>query len=283
MLDPRAFARFRKNRGALAGAALVLLVTSTSLLGPLFSAHDPNEQFAEGLTAQGLPRDPGDAGHLLGTDGLGRDEFSRLLHGGLVSMQVAFFATGLSLLLGLSVGIVAGYFGGRIDGFCMRAVDVLLSLPFLLIAIAINRAVSNPSLWSLYVLLGSLSWPALARVTRTKVMQVRALEYIAAAQALGAATRRVLLRHVVPNVLGPAIIIGTTMVAEMIVVESAMSFLGLGVQPPQASWGSMLYEGRDALAHSPHLLVAPGLLIAMTVFGFNLLGEGLRDALDPKG
>jgi ABC-type dipeptide/oligopeptide/nickel transport system permease subunit len=283
MLDPRAFARFRKNRGALAGAALVILVTSTSLLGPLFAPHNPDEQFAEGLTAQGLPRDPGDAGYLLGTDGLGRDEFSRLLHGGLVSMQVAFFATGLSLLLGLSVGIAAGYFGGRIDGFCMRAVDVLLSLPFLLIAIAVNRAVSNPSLWSLYVLLGALSWPALARVTRTKVMQVRALDYIAAAQALGAATRRVLLRHVVPNVLGPAIIIGTTMVAEMIVVESAMSFLGLGVQPPQASWGSMLYEGRDALAHSPHLLVAPGVLIAMTVFGFNLLGEGLRDALDPKG
>lgn len=283
MLDPRAFARFRKNRGALAGAALVILVTSTSLLGPLFSPHNPDEQFAEGLTAEGLPRRPGDAGYLLGTDGLGRDELSRLLHGGLVSMQVAFFATGLSLLLGLSVGITAGYFGGRIDGFCMRAVDVLLSLPFLLIAIAVNRAVANPSLWSLYVLLGSLSWPALARVTRTKVMQVRALDFIAAAQALGAATRRVLLRHVVPNVLGPAIIIGTTMVAEMIVVESAMSFLGLGVQPPQASWGSMLYEGRDNLAHAPHLLVAPGLLIAMTVFGFNLLGEGLRDALDPKG
>jgi ABC-type dipeptide/oligopeptide/nickel transport system permease subunit len=282
MLDPRAFGRFRKNRGALAGAVLVLLVTCAALIGPLVSPHSPEEQFAAGLSAQGLPRSPGD-GYLLGTDTLGRDELSRLLHGGLVSMQVAFFATGLSLLLGMSVGIAAGYFGGRIDGFCMRAVDVLLSLPFLLIAIAVNRAVANPSLWSLYVLLGSLSWPALARVTRTKVMQVRALDYVAAAQALGAATRRVLLRHVVPNVLGPAIIIGTTMVAEMIVVESAMSFLGLGVQPPQASWGSMLHEGRDTLAYAPHLMIAPAVLIAMTVFGFNLLGEGLRDALDPKG
>jgi ABC-type dipeptide/oligopeptide/nickel transport system permease subunit len=282
MLDPRAFARFRKNRGAFAGAVLVLLVTCTALLGPLLSPHSPDEQFATGLSALGLPRQPGD-GYLLGTDTLGRDELSRLLHGGLISMQVAFFATGLSLLLGLSVGIASGYFGGRVDAFCMRAVDVLLSLPFLLIAIAVNRAVSNPSLWSLYVLLGSLSWPALARITRTKVMQVRALDYIAAAQALGAATRRVLLRHVFPNVIGPAIVIGTTMIAEMIVVESAMSFLGLGVQPPQASWGSMLHDGRDALAYAPHLLVAPGLLIAMTVFGFNLLGEGLRDALDPKG
>lgn len=281
MLEPRAFERFRKNRGAFVGAVLVVLVTAASLLGPLLAPHNPDEQFARGLSQQGLPMRPGE-GYLLGTDTLGRDELSRLLHGGLVSMQVAFFATGLALLLGLSVGIAAGYFGGRVDAFCMRAVDVLLSLPFLLIAIAVNRAVANPSLWSLYVLLGSLSWPALARVTRTKVMQVRALDYIAAAQALGAATRRVLLRHVFPNVLGPAIVIGTTMIAEMIVVESAMSFLGLGVQPPQASWGSMLYEGRDALAYAPHLLIAPGLLIAMTVLGFNLLGEGLRDALDPK-
>lgn len=282
MLDPRAIRRFRKNRGAVAGAALVLLVTCTALLGPLFAPHGPDQQFAAGLSQQGLPRAPGDV-YLLGTDTLGRDELSRLLHGGLVSMQVAFFATGLSLLLGMSVGVLAGYFGGRLDTLCMRAVDVLLSLPFLLIAIAVNRAVANPSLWSLYVLLGSLSWPALARVTRAKVLQVRALDYVAAAQALGAATRRVLLRHVLPNVLGPAVIIGTTMVADMIVAESAMSFLGLGVQPPQASWGSMLYEGHAALAYAPHLLIAPGVLISMTVFGFNLLGEGLRDALDPKG
>lgn len=283
MLDPRALSRFRKNRGALVGAVLVLLVTAAALVGPLFAPHGPNEQFPDGLSAQGLPRLPADATFLLGTDTLGRDELSRLLHGGIISMQVAFFATGLSLLLGMSVGVLAGYFGGWLDRISMRAVDVLLSLPFLLIAIAVNRAVANPSLWSLYVLLGSLSWPALARITRAKVQQVRALDYVAAVQALGAPSSRILLRHVLPNVLGPAVIIGTTMVADMIVAESAMSFLGLGVQPPQASWGSMLYEGRDALAYAPHLLFAPGALIAMTVFGFNLLGEGLRDALDPKG
>jgi len=260
----------------------VVLVLLAALLGPLFAPHSPTVQFSAGLTEQGLPRSPGD-GYVLGTDTLGRDELSRLLHGGMVSMQVAVFATALSLLLGLSVGVLSGYFGGWLDRVCMRAVDVLLSLPFLLIAIAVNRAVANPSLWSLYLLLGGLSWPALARVTRTKVMQVRALDFVTAIEALGAPTRRVLLRHVLPNVLGPAVIIGTTMVADMIVTESAMSFLGLGVQPPQASWGSMLYEGRDALGHAPHLLVLPGLLIALTVFGFNLLGEGLRDALDPKG
>jgi peptide/nickel transport system permease protein len=282
MLDPRAFRRFRNNRGALAGAVLVVLVSAMALLGPLCAPHAPEVQFAGGLTAQGLPRVPGAAGFVLGTDTLGRDELSRLLHGGTVSMQVAVFATGLSLLLGLSVGVLSGYFGGAFDRLCMRAVDVLLSLPFLLIAIAVNRAVANPSLWTLYLLLGALSWPALARVTRAKVMQVRALDYVAAVNALGARTARILTFHVLPNVLGPAVIIGTTMVADMIIAESAMSFLGLGVQPPKASWGSMLYEGRDALAYAPHLMVAPGALIALTVFGFNLLGEGLRDALDPK-
>ena len=283
MLDPRALRRFRNNRGALAGAVLVGLVSLMALIGPLFSPHAPEEQFPRGLTEQGLPRVPGAAGFLLGTDTLGRDELSRLLHGGMVSMQVAVFATALSLLLGMSVGVLSGYFGGVFDRICMRAVDVLLSLPFLLIAIAVNRAVANPNLGSLYLLLGALSWPALARITRAKVMQVRALDYVAAVNALGARTARILLRHVLPNVLGPAVVIGTTMVADMIMAESAMSFLGLGVQPPQASWGSMLYEGRDALAYAPHLLLAPGILIALTVFGFNLLGEGLRDALDPKG
>jgi ABC-type dipeptide/oligopeptide/nickel transport system permease subunit len=282
MLDARALKRFRSNRGALAGALLVLGVVLAAVLGPVFAPHAPDLQFPTGLTQQGLPRAPGD-GFALGTDTLGRDELSRLLHGGTVSMQVAVFATSLSLLLGLLVGVLAGYFGGWLDRVCMRAVDVLLSLPFLLIAIAVNRAVANPSLWTLYLLLGGLSWPALARITRAKVMQVRALDFIAAVQALGAPTARILLRHVLPNVLGPAVIIGTTMVADMIVAESAMSFLGLGVQPPQASWGSMLYEGRDALVHAPHLLMLPAVLIVMTVLGFNLLGEGLRDALDPKG
>ena len=281
MLDPRAARRFRKNRGALLGAGLVLLVTLFSVVGPFVAPHAPDEQFRDGLTARGLPLGPGST-FLLGTDTLGRDELSRLLHGGAVSMQVAFFATGLALALGLTVGISSGYFRGPLDHASMRLVDVLLSLPFLLVAIAVNRAVANPSLWSLYLLLGCLSWPSLARVTRTKVQQVTELDFIAAAQALGAKPLRVLVRHVFPNVIGPAVVIGTTMVADMIIAESAMSFLGLGVQPPQASWGSMLYEGRDAVSSAPHLLIAPGVLIAMTVFGFNLVGEGLRDALDPK-
>ena len=281
MLDPRIWQRFRKNRGSLTGALMVAFVIALSTIGPWAAPYAPEAQFQHGLGAHGLPRGPGPV-FWLGTDTLGRDELSRLLHGGKVSMQVALIATTLALFLGLTVGVGSGYCGGKVDAVAMRAVDVLLSLPFLLIAIAVNRAVATPALWSLYLLLGCLSWASLARVTRAKVLAVRELEYVQAARALGAGTARILLRHVLPNVLGPAIVIGTTMVAEMIIAESAMSFLGLGVPPPEASWGTMLYEGRDMIAYAPHLLVAPGLLIALTVFGFNLLGEGLRDALDPK-
>jgi ABC-type dipeptide/oligopeptide/nickel transport system permease subunit len=281
MLDPRALARFRKNKGALFGGLLVVLILALSVFGPWLAPHEPTEQFAQGLTAEGLPQAPFGE-FALGTDSLGRDELSRLLHGAAVSMQVAFFATALASVLGLFVGVVTGYFGGRTDQLGMRLVDVLLSMPFLLIAIAVNRAMSSPSLFSLYCLLGGLSWASLARITRAKVMQVRELDYVTGARALGVSTREILRRHVLPNVLGPAVAIGTTMVADMIIAESAMSFLGLGVQPPQASWGSMLFEGRDALGSAPHLLFVPSLMIALTVFGFNLLGEGLRDALDPK-
>lgn len=283
-MDPRAWRRFRKNKGAIAGLVLVVLVTLTAFLGPLLAPHAPDEQFRETLLRDdGTPVGPGEVGgHPLGSDSIGRDELSRLLDGGKVSMQVAFFATGLAVFIGLLVGVTTGYFGGATDFVGMRFVDVLLSLPFLLIAIAINRVIESPELWTLYILLGLLLWTTLARVTRSKTMQVRELEFIAAARALGMSQPRILLRHVLPNVIGPAIVIGTTLVAQVIIIESAMSFLGIGVKPPQASWGSMLREGQEMMSHAPRLVLFPGLLIMATVFGFNLLGEGLRDALDPK-
>ncbi len=281
MADPRALARFKRNRGAKLGALLVGLVTTLSLLGPLLAPHHPNEQFPDGLGAHGLPLSP-NAMFWFGTDLLGRDQLSRLLHGGSVSIQAALFATLLAVTIGVLVGVISGYFPGMVDTIGMRFVDVLLSMPFLLIAIALQRAVGTPGLSGLCLLLGALSWPSLARVLRTKVMQLREREFVQAARALGVGTPRILLVHVLPNVLGPTVVLATTMVADMIVAESAMSFLGLGLEPPAASWGTMLHDGRDMLAHAPHLMLAPGLLIAITVFGFNLLGEGLRDALDPK-
>jgi len=282
-MDPRAWRRFRKNKGALVGAVLVFVVTSLALLGPLIAPHDPNEQRREQLLRDdGTPVAPGEVeGYTLGSDTVGRDELSRLLHGGMISMQVAFMATLIAVLLGLTVGVTSGYFGGLTDSIAMRTVDIVLSIPFLLIAVTILQVVENPSLTSLYVLLGFLSWTTLARITRAKVMQVRELEYVQAARALGASIPRILLRHVLPNVIGPAIVIATTLVAQMILVESAMSYLGLGVPPPDASWGSMLREGEEMLALAPRLMLYPSTLIVMAVFGFNLLGEGLRDALDP--
>lgn len=280
-MDPRAFRRFRRNRGALAGAGLVIFVLATAFVGPAFAPADPDHQFADGLHDDGTPREPGGR-MVLGADTLGRDELSRLLHGGRASLAAALSATLIAVLVGLLVGTVAGYFGGRVDSALMQIVDVMQSLPFLLIAITVNRVVSSPSIVVLVVLLGLLSWTTLARLTRAKTMQVRELEYVQAARALGMSEWRVLTRHVLPNVTGPAIVIGTTLVANTILVESAMSFLGLGVPPPTSTWGTMLHDAQDMMSMAPRLVFYPGLFIVATVFGFNLLGEGLRDALDPK-
>lgn len=279
--DPRAFRRFKKNRGAVAGGVLVLSVTLVGFVGPMLAPHTPDQIFDEGLTEDGTPVGPNER-FALGADNIGRDELSRLLYGGRVSLSVALAAVAIAGVLGFGAGLLSGYFRGILDLSLMAIVDFVLSLPFLLVAIALNRVIENPALWTLCLLLGFLSWTTLARVTRAKTMQVRELEYVHAARALGATHGRIILRHILPNVLGPAIVIATTMIANMIIVESAMSFLGLGVKPPTASWGSMLRDGQEYLQYAPRLILLPGVLIVATVFGFNLLGEGLRDALDPK-
>lgn len=282
-VDPRAWRRFKKNRGAITGGGLVVLVSLTAFVGPMAAPVDPDTIFDDGLHTDGRPLSSSENERfMLGTDQLGRDELSRLLFGGRVSLSVALGAVAIAGILGFAAGLLSGYFRGAIDSVLMRIVDFVLSLPFLLVAIALNRVIENPKLWTLCLLLGFLSWTTLARVTRAKTLQVRELEYVQAARALGASHGRILLRHIMPNVLGPAIVIATTMVANMIIVESAMSYLGLGVKPPTASWGSMLRDGQEYLTHAPSLVFLPGLLIVATVFGFNLLGEGLRDALDPK-
>lgn len=279
--DPRAWRRFRRNKGAVAGGALVVLVLLFSFVGPIFAPHDPDLIHESALLENGLPVGL-DGPFLLGADNLGRDELSRLLYGGRVSLAVALGAVLIAGVLGFGAGLAAGYAGGFTDTAVVQLVNFVLSLPFLLVAIALNRVIDDPSLFTLCLLLGALSWTTLARVTRAKTMQVRELQYIEAARALGMTHLRIVLRHVVPNVIGPAIVIVTTLVAQMIIAESAMSFLGLGVKPPTASWGSMLRDGQEYLGQDPRLLLLPGALIVMTVFGFNLLGEGLRDALDPK-
>lgn len=288
--DPRAWRRFRKNKGAIAGGVLVLMVGAIGFVGPILAPHDPDAIYDAGLTENGTPIEPGTVetedgetlSFLVGTDNLGRDELSRLLYGGRVSLSVAMGAVAIAGTLGFLAGIFAGYFRGIIDGTIIQVINFVLSLPFLLVAIALNRVIDDPSLFTLCILLGLLSWTRLARVTRAKTLQVRELEYVQAARALGMGHGRILLRHVMPNVLGPAIVLVTTLIAQMIIIESAMSFLGLGVKPPTASWGTMLRDGQEYMVYAPRLLVWPAVLIVMTVFGFNLLGEGMRDALDPK-
>jgi len=283
-MDSRAFRRFRRNKGALAGLVLVVVVSVLGLLGPWLSPFDPIEQFTDSLLLyNGLPAGPGvEPGHWLGGDVLARDELSRLLSGARVSMLVAYLATALAVLIGVTLGLISGYVGGRTDTFLMRMVDVVLSMPFLLIAIVMQRVWDAPGIWTICIVLGVLSWTTLARVTRAKTMEARELDYIQAARALGLRHFRILARHVLPNVIGPIIAIATILVARMIIAESALSFLGLGVRPPTASWGSMLNDSQSLLLGVPRLTLYPAVLISMAVFGFNLFGEGLRDAFDPK-
>ena len=283
-MDSRAFRRFRRNKGAFVGLVLVVVVTVLGVLGPWLAPYDPVEQFTETLLLKnGLPVGPGTApGHWLGGDVLARDELSRLLSGARVSMLVAYIATAIAVVIGVSLGLVSGYVGGRVDSALMRFVDVVLSMPFLLLAIVMQRVWDAPGIWTICVVLGVLSWTTLARVTRAKTMEARELDYIQAARALGLRHFRILARHVFPNVVGPIIAIATILVARMIIAESALSFLGLGVRPPTASWGSMLNDSQSLLLGVPRLTVYPAILISMAVFGFNLFGEGLRDAFDPK-
>ncbi|MDH3202355.1 MAG: ABC transporter permease [Myxococcales bacterium] len=283
-MDSRAFRRFRRNKGALAGLVLVVAVTVLGILGPWLAPYDPVEQFTDVLLlSNGLPAGPRLApGHWLGGDPLARDELSRLLSGARVSMLVAYIATAIAVLIGVGLGLISGYVGGRIDSALMRFVDVVLSMPFLLLAIVMQRVWDAPGIWTICIVLGVLSWTTLARVTRAKTMEARELDYVEAARALGLRHSRILARHVLPNVAGPIIAIATILVARMIIAESALSFLGLGVRPPTASWGSMLNESQSLLLGVPRLTLYPAVLISMAVFGFNLFGEGLRDAFDPK-
>lgn len=278
----RALRRFRRNPGSLVGLGLVAAVLTVALLGPWVAPHDP-ATIHEGLLspADGTPvaKAPG---HWLGADLIGRDLLSRLLHGGRTSLGVALAAAVVAVALGLGVGLAAGWLGGALDALAMRGVDVLLSLPFLLVAITLHRAVDRPGPIALALLLGALSWTTLARVVRAKTLEVRALPFVEASRLLGSTPWNTLRQHVLPNVLGPVAILATTLVARLVLFESAMSFLGLGVAPPAASWGAMVQEAQDMIGHAPRLVAWPGGLIVLTVFGFNLVGEGLRDALDPR-
>lgn len=278
--------RLLRNRASFAGGAVVALLAIMCVVGPALARHGPlDSDFIRGVTADSTPVGPC-RDFPLGADRLFRDVFARLVAGGRLSLSIAVGATAVAAALGTLVGLVAGWCAAgparAVDEVLMRAVDILLALPFLLLVMAIGTALRQTSALAILVTLGVTGWLGLARVVRAKTIQVRALDYIEASRALGQRERWIVARHVLPNVAGPIVVTATTLVAQMVVADSALGYLGVGISPPTPTWGRMLAEGQDYYLVAPWLVAAPGVAIFLAVWGFNMLGEGLRDALDPR-
>ncbi|HSP33607.1 MAG TPA: nickel transporter permease [Thermoanaerobaculia bacterium] len=267
--------RLLKNFAFTAGLLLTVALIFVALAAPLLSRYDPDVQD----TSRRLEAPSHE--HILGLDDLGRDVFSRILFGARVSLRVGFSVVILASVIGVTLGAMAGYFGGAVDLIVMRVCDVLLAFPGILLAIALV-AVLGPSLNNVILALATIGWVGYARLVRGQVLKVREMEYVTAAKALGARSPRVIVLHVLPNVINPVIVMATLGLAGAILAEAALSFLGLGVQPPTPSWGAMLTAGRRYLGLANHLAIFPGIAIMLAVMGLNFLGDGLIDALDPK-
>ncbi|UCF06313.1 MAG: ABC transporter permease [bacterium] len=271
------WARFRKNRLAMTGAVIVVALYLAAILAPLIAPHDPIEH---GEVPRMRYLSPGSA-HPLGTDKFGRDVLSRIIYGSRISLTISFLAVAISVVLGSLVGAAAGYFGGIVDSVIMRFVDALMAIPRLFLLLTCIALFSR-SVWLIILLLGATGWMATARLVRGQVLSLREQDFVKAAEALGAGGRRIVLRHLLPNTLTVVIVAATLRIGGIILTEAALSFLGLGVQPPTPSWGQMIFEGREVLLGAWWVSTFPGLAIVVTVIGYNLLGDGLRDAFDPK-
>ncbi len=268
------------DRSFKAGLALISLLAVFAALYPLLSASDPFvSDFAHGVSASGGPAPPS-LRNLLGTDRIFRDQLVRLACGARLSLFIAVSATALSTVLGGVVGVVSGFFGGRVDSVLMRLVDVGLAFPFLLLVMAIGAALGRTTPVTILVVLGATGWFSPARIVRARTLQLRTADFVLAARALGQTTGRILLVHIAPNVATPLLVLATLSVAQMIVAESVLSYLGAGVSPPTPTWGHMLFEGQEQLAVAPWTLAAPAIAILISVVAFNMVGEGLRASLD---
>ncbi len=273
--------RIRRHRPALAGAAIFVLVVCAALLAGVVSPGDPLAQdIAARLQPPGWKSETG-RGAWLGTDPLGRDVFSRLIHGSRISLLISLTSVSIAGLLGFGVGLAAGYYGGLVDAFLMRLADLQLAFPFILLALAIV-ALLGPSLVNIMTVFAVTSWPVYARVVRGSVLSIKTQEFVVSARSIGQSTRGILLRHIVPNTLAPLIVIASFEVARMIIAESALGFLGLGVQPPTPTWGGMVADGRQYIRDAWWLATFPGLAIMSVATAVNLVGDGLRDLLDPR-
>jgi ABC-type dipeptide/oligopeptide/nickel transport system permease subunit len=273
----RATGRIKSDRRAWFGGGVIVLLVLLAIAAPVFARHDPfGVELINSLQ-------PPSRQHWFGTDVQGRDVWARLVYGARVSLSVGILSQGIALTLGVILGLVAGYYGRWIDELVMRLADVTLAFPTLLLLIALVAAL-QPSLTVVFITIGVVGWAGMARLVRGQVLVIRELEFVQAERALGANDIRILMLHVLPSVVAPVVIAATLGVAGAIMAESSLSFLGLGVQPPTPSWGSMIADGRDLyqLRHAPWTSVFPGLAIGSAVLGFNLLGDALRDALDPR-
>jgi peptide/nickel transport system permease protein len=269
------WARLKRNRLAMVGLALVLGLFAVALLAHWLAPYDPD------LINLKLVLMPPSPDHLLGTDTLGRDVLSRIIYGARISLLVGFVAVGIATLIGILVGALAGFYGGWVDQLLMRLVDLMLCFPTLFLILAVI-AVLGPSIWNVMVVIGVTNWMGVARLVRAEFLSLREREFVAAARSLGASDARLILRHLLPNALVPVMVSATLGVAGAILTESALSFLGLGVQAPTPSWGNILTMGKDNIEIAWWLSVFPGLAILVTVMSYNLLGEGIREAIDPR-
>lgn len=267
--------RLRRNRLAMIGGTVVLLLFAISSLAPWLSAYHPST-----INAWEVLQPPSWQ-HWFGTDELGRDVLARVLFGARISLKVGFVAVGIAVLLGTVIGLFAGYYGGWLDAVLMRLVDIMLCFPSFFLILAVI-AFLQPSIWIIMAVIGLTGWMGVARLVRAEVLTIREMEYIQAARCIGCSDLRIILRHILPNALSPVLVAATLGVAGAILTESALSFLGIGVQPPTPSWGNILTSGKDYIEFAWWLSLFPGLAILITVLAYNLLGEGIRDALDPR-
>lgn len=267
--------RLRQNPLTMAGAIVVLTLILVSLMDPWIRPYDYRDQNIREIL---LPPGPK---HLMGTDSLGRDVFSRMIRGTHISLLVGFVAVGIATVIGAVLGALSGYYGGWVERLIMRLVDIMLSFPSFFLVLAVI-ALLEPSIWNIMVVIGLTSWMSVARLVRAEFLSLRERDYVMAARALGAGDLRIIFRHILPNAIAPVVVSFVLGVAAAILLESALSFLGLGVQPPEPSWGNMLTEGKDNIIFAWWLSLFPGLAILITVLGYNLLGEGIRDIMDPR-
>ncbi len=269
--------QFRRHRLALVGSAFLLVLMLTALFGKWIMPYDPLLQNL-GL-ARGLPQPPSPQ-HLLGTDALGRDLLSRVISGAQISLSVGFVAVGVSLLIGITLGSLAGFYGGWVDNLITRTADIFLSVPSFFLMMTANVYL-KASIYNVMVIIGLFSWMSVARLIRGEILRLKEMDFISAARALGASPGTLILKHLLPNAVAPAIVAATIGIPYAILLESSLSFLGLGVPPPAASWGNLLFEARTWLNVAWWFWLPPGLLISITVISFNFVGDGLRDAFDP--